>query len=325
MHIFLVILFFEFMILSHEMGHFLVGKFFKVAVKEFSIGFGPTVLKKEKNKTNYCLRLFPLGGFVCFDDEEFVKKSIFKRMIIFLAGPFSNFIFAIFSISCLLFIQGSFNSTEVGFVDEFCTQFKVGDEIKKVNGHKVFSADDFIYNIKKAPLNEPINVVVKRNGKKIELLDVAKKSKNFEKDKGKIGITLKVKSLNFFNFFEQIFNTFIFIIKLILTSFARCVMSFSFKEVSGPIGVINAFKETAKVGVKSMLSFFAFLSINLGIFNLFPIPALDGGQILFLIIEYILKRPIKKEVSVFLTRFGLMFIFFFSFVVCLKDIFFNFF
>lgn len=281
---------FELVVFFHELGHFLVAKRFGVFVSEFSVGFGPVIFKRFFKKTKFCLRLFLIGGFVNFKDFEFKKISVLKKSLIILAGPFCNILIGIFSIAFVLVLQGKFNSLEVEKTKSYCFLIKPKDEIKAVNNKKVFCVDDFLYELRKIPLKESVNLTVKRGLKEVELKNVGCILKTNEGEKKSLGIVLKIKRLNILNLFVQTFNNFAFILKNVVSAFLN-IFKFKnfFSEISGPIGLLKTVQKAEKGGICSLIYLFSFFTINIGIFNLLPFLALDGGQFLFLVLEKVFK------------------------------------
>ena len=240
MFVVITIILFEVIIFVHEFGHFFVARFFKLSAKEFSIGFGPLIFKRKKNKMKYCFRAFPVGGFVDFYDEDFLRLSVFKRAAIMLSGPLFNILFGFLAVALVLILQGKYNSLEVGFVKDNYSNVKIGDEIKMVNGKDVIVVNDFLYKLSSIDVNEPINLTVERNKKKIEFFDVGKVVETKNGKKKVLGISLKSKKLNVITFFEQAYNNFLFILKLIFKTFAKIFTGgFSIDCFSGPIGLAS--------------------------------------------------------------------------------------
>ena len=322
MFVVITIILFEVIIFVHEFGHFFVARFFKLSAKEFSIGFGPLIFKRKKNKMKYCFRAFPVGGFVDFYDEDFLRLSVFKRAAIMLSGPLFNILFGFLAVALVLILQGKYNSLEVGFVKDNYSNVKIGDEIKMVNGKDVIVVNDFLYKLSSIDVNEPINLTVERNKKKIEFFDVGKVVETKNGKKKVLGISLKSKKLNVITFFEQAYNNFLFILKLIFKTFAKIFTGgFSIDCFSGPIGLASVVGKAEKQGLCSLIFLFAVISVNVGIFNLLPLFALDGGQVLFLVYEAVFKRPISRSFQNILNIFGLTFLTVIFIFVTLKDIF----
>ena len=319
-------LMFELVVFFHEFGHFLAAKRFGVFVSEFSVGFGPVIFRRILKKTKFCLRFFLIGGFINFKDFEFKKISVLKKGLIILAGPFVNILVGLFSIAFVLVLQGKFNSLEVEKTANHCFLIKPKDEIKAINNKKVFCVDDFLYELKKIPLKEDVNLTIKRDLKEVELKNVGKILKTNEGEKKSLGISLKIKKLNILNFFVQTFNNFAFIFKNVFISFLNIFKFKSFfSEISGPIGLLKTVQKAEKGGICSLIYLFSFFTINVGIFNLLPFLALDGGQFLFLVLEKVFNANWANTNFYFILNFLEILVLILLFVVVtIKDFFFFF-
>ena len=218
--------------------------------------------------------------------------------------------------------QGQFVSTEVASIKPNVQQIQVGDKIKKVNGHNISCANDCKFELSRVSENEQINLTVCRNQDIIELNDVGYLVITDSGTYRTLGITLSVKDLNFTDFFDQTFSNSIFYVKMVWVSFCDLVTGkVPLDNLSGPVGVTRTINEAQNNGIFSILSLFSLLSINIGIFNLLPFPALDGGQFIFLIIELIFRRPIKKEIKGIINGVGIiLWISLFVFIT-IKDVF----
>ena len=321
MFILTTVILFEIIILVHEFGHFFAAKIFSVDVKEFSIGFGPPILKVKKRNVLYCLRAFFFGGFVSFNDEKkYLKVPILKRIIIVLSGPFVNIFFGMLSIFLVFMCQGQFNSMEVDRVLEFCDKIKVGDEVKQINGKNVLCANDFMFELNKISLNEPVNLKVTRNGKIFEVLNVGKIFKTNGRKNRVLGISLKQKKINFINGIEQSFKNSLFFIKIVFSSiFNVFTGSISLKDFSGPVGMVKVVGRAEKEGFLHLMFLFAVLSINIGVFNLFPFFVLDGGQFLFLVFEAIFRKPVNEKIQNIFNVIGFLILILLFVLITIKD------
>ena len=316
------LVFLEFIVFFHEFGHFLAAKLVCVPVEEFSLGFGPACLTAKSSVTKYSLRVFPIGGYVAFkEDANFLNIRIFKRGLIVLAGPFFNLLLGLVMVAFSLGLQGKYNSTQVGVVTLQGSKIKVGDEIKYVNNNYILDANDLLYEISSLPLNKPINLTVIRNDKELKLLDVGEIIDTSSGPKRTLGITLKVKNLNLLDYFSQVLKSFLSMFKLVLNSiFGLFTGNLTIKDFSGPIGLSRAVGKAGEKGLCSLIVLFAFLSMNVGLFNMIPFLALDGGQFLFLIFEFIFKKPIKKNVQAAANMVGLVILAGLFILITFKDI-----
>lgn len=322
MAVVLTILLFGIVIVIHELGHFITAKFNKVKINAFSIGMGPAIFSYVKGETKYFLRAFPIGGYVSIDDDNFEKTSVQRRIAIILAGSLVNIISGFLVISIIVLVQGQFVSTKVKSVNLEQQNIQVGDYIESVNNHHVFGANDLIFELSKVDDNTPINLTVLRNNEIVELHDVGYFSSDGERNRRTLGISLDVEQLTFLNFFETSFNSSIFVTKLTWISICDLIMGkISISNVSGPIGFTKSVSDAKNNGILSVISLFPLLSINIGIFNLLPFPALDGGRFIFLLIELISKRKIKKSFQNYVNTLGILILIFLFIVIAIKDIF----
>ena len=321
MAIILTIVLFGVIIVLHELGHFLAAKLNKIRVNDFSIGFGPSLFSFNKGNTKYSIRVFPLGGYVAIDDE-FDSQPIYKRIIVILAGSLVNILSGFLVISIILLSQGGFVSTKVASTTEQQSKIQVGDDIKSINNNQILNSNDISFELSRISDDEPINLTVLRNDELIELNDVGYFDEINGKNSKILGISLGVDMLNFSNFFKQSFNNSIFMIKLTYISMCDLVTGrASLDSVSGPVGFAKSVSENKNLNILSIVSFFPLLSIYIGLFNLLPFPALDGGRFVFLLIELIFRKKIKKEVQNYINLFGIFVLMLLFVITTLKDIF----
>lgn len=297
-------------VLVHELGHLIVAKRNGVYCHEFSIGMGPKImtLKTDKSGIVYNLRWIPIGGYVQMagedtgleideaisDDKKFDGKTKWSKFKILVAGASMNFILGIL----LFFIVGFFggvsdlNSLEVGVIDS-SPAFNVGienkDEIIAINNKEVNNFLDIQNELQQS--GNKVNISYKTNEGKIENKDVEKKD-------GKIGITTYRSKFKIFASIKYSISKFIYAFTSVFYSlYLLMTPAASLKDLSGPVGIAILSNGVISLGIISTLSWMAFLSINIGVINLLPIPALDGGRIFFLLIELIRKKPMNKELE----------------------------
>ncbi|MBO5938003.1 MAG: site-2 protease family protein, partial [Clostridia bacterium] len=298
-------------------------------------GMGPTIFSwhSKKHETKYGLRLFPIGGFVSMvgEDEEsseegaFCNQSIWKRMLIVLAGPLMNLLLGFILMTVLVFSQGTLASTTIAKFDEQAVskqKLEVEDEVLKVGDTRVHTGDEMVYEIMNQGY-EPIDILVLRDGEKLLVEDVEFPSMS---DSGAVfgnydfipyAEQRTVPNLLKHAFFRSVSN-----VKMVYDSLAGLVTGrFGMDAVSGPVGVAEVVGDAAKNGLQSLLFIVTVLSVNLGVFNLIPFPALDGGRFLFLIIEGIRKKPIDRNVEAAINFIGIMILFAFMILITVKDIF----
>ncbi len=335
MYILIAILVFGLLIFIHEGGHFIAARISKVTVNEFSIGMGPKLFSKrsKKNNTQYSVRALPIGGFVAMDGEDehsenpdaFCNKSVSKRMLIILAGAFMNLLLGFILMFMLVFSQDTLLSTRIGAFNEnslSSEKLMIGDEVKKVDGTRVHTGNELIYEIMNAG-NEPINMVVIRNGEEVVLEDVA--FPNFVESGvtfGEIDFKVYADEAGVGNYLKHSFYRSCSTVKMVYDSLFNLITGrYGMEAVSGPVGVTEVVGDAAKSGFSNLIYVVSVVSINLGVFNLLPIPALDGGKFAFLIAEAIIGRPINKKFESYVTLIGFVLLFGFMIFVTFKDIF----
>ena len=317
----------------HELGHFIAAKKSGVYVDEFSLGMGPLLFKhKPKNsETTYSLRLFPIGGFVSMaekeDSESKIKKDrvlenkgFFKVFWVLINGIVFNFLLAI----VLFFISGlaygkPVSQAIINSVVEDGAAYKAGlregDEILKVNGNNIDTFDDFILeaSAKKVKDNK-YTIVVKTKDGEIKTYEVTPTIEKRDKEEVKVygivfeGTKYKKGFKNAVSYaFEGTFNNTKTIFKILGSLFTGKV---SVKNLSGPVGIYSLVDQVKSQGLETLLYLTAYLSINVGIVNLLPIPVFDGGRIFILIIEKIIRRKTDEKLETILNYigFGLMII-----------------
>lgn len=304
-------------VMLHEFGHFTVAKLSGIKVNEFSIGMGPKLFQKQKGETSYSLRALPIGGYVAMEGEEesshdprsFNNAPILKRMAVVLAGAFMNFILAFLAFTIIFSIVG-YGSNEIDKVIKdspaVIAGLKAGDiiiEIDKVKTKDIYEINSLISDKK----DEEINLKISRNG---ENLDINLKPRYSEENKMYlIGITSKLKH-SFFKSIElgakRTGEMSLMILKSLKMIFDG---SFKMEYLSGPVGVVQMIGSESSKGFLNFLQILALISVNLGVFNLLPIPALDGGKFLFLLIEALRGKPINEKFEQGLSLIGISLLF----------------
>ncbi len=334
-YLLIMVLVFGILIFIHEFGHFMTARACGVAVKEFAVGMGPTVFSwhSKKYDTKYGLRLLPIGGFVSMvgEDEEsedssaFCNKPVWKRMIIVSAGAVMNLLLGFILMTVIVFAQGNLASTTVAEFEENATsnvQLQVGDEILRVDGTRVHTGNELVYEILNSGY-EPVDLQVRRGGQTILLEDVTFPS--MEESGARFGsYDFKVygEEVNFPNLMKHSFFRSVSTVKMVYDSLIGLITGrFGMEAVSGPVGVTKVVGDAAKAGFLNLLYIVSVLSINLGVFNLLPFPALDGGRFLFLTIEGIRKKPLNRNVESYVNFIGIVILFAFMIFVTVKDVF----
>ena len=337
LYILIAVLVFGFLIFIHELGHFLFAKKFGVAITEFSLGMGPKLISKTgKDGVAYSLRLFPIGGFVSMVGEEeesdnpnaFNKKPAWQRFIITAAGAIMNLLVGIIIMIILTSTNPKFGTTKIGEFSPDATSnqlLMLGDEIIKVGTTKVHTASELSYEIMRKGY-EPITLTIIRNGNEIILDNVEFPQTSSE------GIAFGLMDFKVYGE-DRTFSTVVknsyysckSTIKMIWDSLFDLITGrYGMEQISGPVGVTGAITNAAKTSTYSLFYLVVVISMNLGIFNLLPIPALDGGSLLLLLVEMIVRRPIPQKIEYGIKAVGFILLMGFAIIITFKDIIFLF-
>lgn len=326
-------------IIIHELGHFSAAKLFKMKVYEFSLGMGPVLLKRKKKETVYSLKLLPIGGSVQLGEDEeiddpdaFRNKPIWQRMIVILAGAIMNIVLGF--IICVIMVSMSehiVTTTIGGFREGAVTseRLQAGDEILAINGMSVWTTSDISYQLLnsasklEAEDTAVYDFVVRRGGERVKLDGVVFGAT----DNGSGGKSIifdfyvLTAEKTFGNVIAEGFKQTGTMARLILVSLMDIVKgTYGLNDFAGPVGVVNEIGKVASMGFDQLLNIVAFITINVGIFNLLPIPALDGARFLFFIVEAIRRKPIKPEYEGMVHFVGFAALMVFMLVVTFNDI-----
>ncbi len=314
------ILFFGIIIALHEFGHFSTAKLFRIKVNEFSIGMGPAIFKKQKGETLYALRLLPIGGFVSLEGEDeasedphaFGNQKAWKRFIVIAAGATLNIILGLVLIGIMLSMSGAVPTTVVSDVTENMytaeTGVLTGDKIISIDGTKVYSARDLYYCLYRNN-DGKYDIVLKRNGEKIEFnqMEVL-----YDMEQGYCSFIVGNEKATLLNIIPGSVKETLSMTKMIWLSLIDMVRgNYGMDELSGPVGTIGIVADTASAAVSSadysMIFFMlAFITVNIGMVNLLPLPALDGGRLFFIFIECIFRKPVPKKFEAIVHAAGLV-------------------
>ena len=321
-------------IFVHELGHFLTAKFFKMPVSEFSIGMGPQVFSLDTKETTYSFRAIPIGGYVNIEGMEvgsqvengFNSKPAYQRFIVLFAGVFMNFLTAFLIIFSIAQMSGRMEYEEKAIIGALVKGganeqiLKVDDKILELDGKKINLWADIPEVTKEAIDKEEIPALIERDGKEQKL--VLKLTKDEENKRVVLGISPKSKKTNL-SFTESLIfakNSFVSILKDTVGGlFTLFSGKADLKEISGPVGILKVVGEVSKFGWTSIASLAVILSINIGVLNLLPIPALDGGRIIFVLLE-IFRIRINKKWEENLHKFGMVMLLFFILVISVNDV-----
>ncbi len=342
------ILVFGFLIFIHEFGHYIFARIFKVTITEFSIGMGPKIVWYDSKKTGirYAISMIPIGGYVAMvgedaesdDPNSFDRKPAWQRLIITVAGASVNIIAGILAL--FVFVGIIFASSDSGIGGTTVAEFveyktedgesvassedsglRVGDRIIAIDGSSVKIADELSYEIMRRGY-EPVDITVIRGGEEIVLYDVVFPGGEAEgQSLGKMDFKIYAEEKTFGNFFVHSFRKAFLIVRMCWESIFDLITGrYTLAAVSGPVGISEAIGEAASNGFGNLLYLVALISINLGIMNLLPIPALDGGRTVLLIVEMISKKRVPKKIESTVNAVFLALLLGLSLVIMAKDI-----
>ena len=319
----------------HEFGHFITAKMTGMRVDEFAIGFGPKIYQQKDGETLYSLRAIPLGGYnkiAGMDPDDPVEPNAFNskpipaRMLVILAGALMNFILPIILFSGIFMVEGRLqlvNEPVLGtVVDEMAAAragLKAGDRIVTIDGKNVETWTDVVLNLRKAGTEE-VTLTAERNG----VLQTYKMTPMFDKDAGRplIGVSPKFskESLGFFGSIKEGFIYTKNIGMSMVSGLYKIVSGNAPADVAGPIGVAQMAGQVAEKGLLPLMNFVAFLSINLGVINLLPLPALDGGHFVLLLLEALRGKPLGGKAMTNIQMVGVALILALTVFSTFKDI-----
>ena len=301
---------FGILVTVHEFGHFITAKLTGMRVDEFAVGFGPTIYQTKRGETQYSIRLIPLGGYnkiAGMDPEEeptedgFTSKPIYSRMLVILAGALMNFILPVvlfFSIFAVSGIDKPVNEPVLGGIiqDKAASHAGLmpGDRILSVNGQTIATFDDLVINLKQYP-NKEVVLQVERAGNQREYRMTAEYDEEMQRPLIGVYPKFEKQPLGILEAAELSVKYTKNVIVSMTNGLVKIFTGTAPAEVSGPIGVAQMAGEIAEQGILPLLNFVAFLSINLGIMNLLPIPALDGGHFIVLIVEALRGKPLSPK------------------------------
>ena len=341
---------FSAVIAIHEFGHFTVAKLCGIQVNEFSIGMGPALWKKIYKGTQYSLRALPVGGYVALEGEESPESQqaeaardereaedenpvppeqrtgiplneapVWQRVLVMVAGAFMNFVLGCVVLVILVAAQeGAITSKTIYSIenDALCGQtgLQAGDKILAVNGRRCFVANDILYELMRTE-DYTADFTVLRDGKKVELPGV--QFDTWQDDKGEthmsLGFTVYGIKKTPLNVLKEAGNSVLYSGRIIFASLSDLLRGReSINDLSGPVGIVTAIGQAASYGWQDLLEMLVLITVNVGIFNLLPFPALDGGKVVFLLIEGVTGHAVPEKiqsgltVAAFALLFGLM-------------------
>lgn len=339
--ILVAILAFGLLIFIHEFGHFIFAKLFGIRVNEFSIWFGPKIIKFKKGETQYSFGILPFGGYCSMEGEDsesddenaFCNKKVWQRIIVVVAGAVFNLILGFIMMTLVVSLSSAVATTTVhSFVEEATSNadggLMEGDTILKIDGRKIYTSDDVTYMLGTVE-NGIVSMEVERNGETVSLPNVKFPTVTEE------GQTFTSRDFyftavdkNIFTVIKAGFEKSVSIGRMVWMSLGDLISGkYGLSDVSGPVGVTQVVSNAATsvatdgvAGLQYLLRILSLITINLGIFNLLPIPALDGGRLIFLVIEGIRRKPIPPEKEGIVHGIGMALLLIFMVVVMFKDL-----
>ncbi len=332
------ILFFGLLIFFHELGHFTFAKLFKVQVNEFAMGMGPTLFKFKKGETKYALRLFPIGGFVSMEGEDeeseneraFCNKPAWQRFIIIAAGGVVNLIMGAIIVAVMLSQANLIGLPEIHSFEEnsVSSQYlQAGDEIKKINGKRVYSEYDLSFLMARDK-DGIIDFTVEREGEKVELNGVP--FQTIKNQDGTITIIydfiIRGVEPGFLSVTKNAVLESVSIGRIVWISLLDLVTGqYGLSDLSGPIGTVSYIADAAQIATQQtdytyLFMLMAMIAINIGLFNLLPLPALDGGRLFFLAIEFVFRKPVPAKYEGWVHAVGMVLLLLLMAVISLSDI-----
>lgn len=342
------ILVFGGVVLVHEWGHFILARRNGIRVLEFAIGMGPKLWSKKVNGTEYSIRLLPIGGFnrmLSREEEEQLRQAgeevpeyepgpgsyyedaaPWRRLLVLAAGPAMNVVLGFALLVVLLSGQELLATRQVAQVDPdsqaAASGLQAEDLILEVNGRHCFVYQDIYYELERTS-NDQADILVRRNGEKVLLENVKFDRVTMEDGYSYLDIGFKVYGVEpgLLTTPKAAFQYTIYYAKYIFTSlFDLFTGRVGINNLSGPVGIVSAINEAVMMGWDEVLNMAILISINLGIFNLIPIPGLDGGQIIFTGVEAVLRRPISAKIRNAVNMAGLMALIFLAIFATYQDI-----
>ena len=345
MTILFAILLFSLLIFVHELGHFVAAKLSGVQVNEFAMFMGPALFKWKRGETEYSIRCIPIGGYCAMEGEDqdtdnprsFQKTAWWKRLIILVAGSAMNFIAGLIIMAIVFapaqqFVEPVISEAEAGCTVVSEDGLHIGDRILKLDGEKIYVQSDFSMLLAMNP-GEVHDVVVERNGEKV-VLDALRMEKHLFGDETaeRFGFSFQVQEATFGNKLRYVWNSSVNVVRTVRLSLQMLLTGQAgLQDMSGPVGIVQIMSDTAEASetaldaLMNMLYFGGFIAINLAVMNLLPIPALDGGRVVGLLlttgIEAVTRKKINPKYEGYIHGAGMILLLALMAVIMFKDIF----
>lgn len=348
MSIVFAIILFSVLIFVHELGHFVAAKLSGVQVNEFAMFMGPAIFKWQRGETQYSIRCIPIGGYCAMEGEDqdtdnprsFQKAAWWKRLIILVAGSFMNFVIGVLIVAVVLFSQNRYATPQVTHIEDWSALnyeegIRPGDTIVKFNGQNIYVYEDFTLATLMLP-DGNYDVTVKRDGQKVKLENVPMIRKSVDDGNGGkallYGVSFKVEETTAASVPQRILPTALNHVRSVIVSLKMLLTGQAgLKDMSGPVGIVQIMSETADAAgsaagaLVNLLWFGGFIAINLAVMNLLPIPALDGGRVVGLLLitvaEKVTGKKLDPKYEGYVHGIGMILLLVLMAVIMFKDIF----
>jgi len=332
---------FGIIIIIHEAGHFFVAKKCNIKINEFSIGMGPALFTKQKGETKYSLRLLPIGGYCAMAGEDessddpraFRNRPVWQRILVTVAGATMNLILGFILILIVTCMDSAITTTTIADFhkndagESISTSeqwLKKNDRILQINGLNIYTATDISYALQNDNC-ETFTIVVERDGEEVTLENVEFCDKNTG---GLLDFYVYGAEKSFSRVMKYTGKTFVSTARLIWISFRDLISGkYGFHDLSGVVGIIDKTTEVVSRGKSfhdklwTLLDLMSFITVNVGIFNLIPFPALDGGRLVFLFIEALFRKKVPVKVEGMIHFVGLAALMLLMVVITFQDVF----
>ena len=320
MSVLFAIFLFSILIFVHELGHFTAAKLSGVQVNEFSVFMGPALWQKQVGETLYSVRLVPIGGYCAMEGEDggsdnprsFDKAAWWKRLVILLAGAAMNFVIGVLLMVVVYLPTERAVMPVVSSLESYCTfsgedGLQAGDRILEVDGEKIYVQSDFslILNLNGGDIHD---LVVERQGKKVTLRELTMEKHEVTTQDGAkkwmYGLNFTIQNLNWAGKLQYAWNQSLDCVRMVRLSLQMLLRGqVGLRDMSGPVGIVQQMSVVAEASptwldaLRNMLYFGGFIAINLAVMNLLPIPALDGGRVVGVLVTTLVETVTRKKVD----------------------------
>lgn len=319
MYILIAILIFGFLIFIHELGHFITAKLLGVQVNEFSICMGPALVQRTRGETTYSLRLIPLGGYCAMEGEDeqsdnpraFTRAKAWRRLLILAAGALMNFLAGFLVLVILLGTADGFTSPVISDFYDGCALeseqgLQVGDEFYKIDGERVYLYTDIPMLLSRNTTGR-YDLEIRRNGATVTLTQFPMEKQTFTVDGQSMtlyGMQFQAVEKTFGSVLHTAWYNSLYFVQLVKLGLHDLVTgAVGLQDMSGPVGIVKVISDTGNAaqsvsdGLTNVLYLGAFIAINLAVMNLLPLPALDGGRIVCLLLTALLETVLRKKLD----------------------------